>query len=168
MIKLPFSQQEHLPIFSTSLAKRNMCDSFRFRVRGRPEKYFLLAAWRRELHGLGPEFLLFDKHDYILFDKQFWSVSLCYGFLKLFLCSSIFDWQDQFLFSENSFWENNQPLLEQRCAYLQGEIMAESCWWVLNVIISILLKKGWFSYVRASLKRDEYHTYMAELSLQSL
>ena len=30
------------------------------------------------------------------------------------------------------------------------------------------LKKGWFSYVRVSLKRDECHIYMAKLSLQSL
>ena len=30
------------------------------------------------------------------------------------------------------------------------------------------LKKGWFSYVKVSLKRDEYHIYMAQLSLQSL
>ena len=29
------------------------------------------------------------------------------------------------------------------------------------------LKKGWFSYVRVSLKW-EYHIYMAQLSLQSL
>ena len=30
------------------------------------------------------------------------------------------------------------------------------------------LKKGWFCYVRVSLKRDEYNIYMAQLSLQSL
>ena len=41
-------------------------------------------------------------------------------------------------------------------------------WWVPNVIISILLKKGWFSYVRVSLKRDEFHIYMTQLSLQSI
>ena len=35
------------------------------------------------------------------FNLQFWSVYLCFGFN--FLCSSRFDWQDQFLFLENSF-----------------------------------------------------------------
>ena len=42
--------------------------------------------------------------------------------------------------------------------------MAESRLWVSNIKISILLKKGWFSNVRVSLKRDEYHIYMAQLS----
>ena len=40
--------------------------------------------------------------------------------------------------------------------------------WVCNAIISILLKKGWFSCVRVSLKRGEYHIYLAQPSLQSL
>ena len=30
------------------------------------------------------------------------------------------------------------------------------------------LKKGWFSYVRVSVKRDEYNICMAQLFLQSL
>ena len=46
--------------------------------------------------------------------------------------------------------------------------MAESGRWVSNIKISILLKKGWFSYVRVSLKQEEYHIYMAQLSLESL
>ena len=46
--------------------------------------------------------------------------------------------------------------------------MTEIRWWVSDIKISILLKKGWFYYVRASLKRDEYQIYMAQLSLQSL
>ena len=41
--------------------------------------------------------------------------------------------------------------------------MAESRRWVSNMKISILLKKGWFSYVRVSLKQEEYHIYMAQL-----
>ena len=46
--------------------------------------------------------------------------------------------------------------------------MAESRRWVSNMKISILLKKEWFSYVRVSLKQEECHIYMAQLSLQSL
>ena len=41
-IKLPFSQQEHLQIFPTSLAKSNTCPSLRFLVRERPGTFFLL------------------------------------------------------------------------------------------------------------------------------
>ena len=46
--------------------------------------------------------------------------------------------------------------------------MAESRRSVSNIKISILLKKGWLSYVRVSMKREEYHIYMAQLSLPSL
>ena len=45
--------------------------------------------------------------------------------------------------------------------------MAESRRWVSNMKISILLKKGWFCYVRVSLKQEEYYIYMTQLSLQS-
>ena len=45
--------------------------------------------------------------------------------------------------------------MEWRCVNLKGEIMAESRRWVSNIKISILLKKGWFSYVRVSLKLEE-------------
>ena len=45
--------------------------------------------------------------------------------------------------------------------------MAESRQWVSNIKVSILLK-GWFYYVRVSLKRDNYQIYMAQLSLQSI
>ena len=38
---------------------------------------------------------------------------------------------------------------------LKGEIMVESGRRVSNIKISILLKKGWFSYVRVSLKQEE-------------
>ena len=57
------------------------------------------------------------------------------------------------------------PKLEWLWVYLQGEIMAESRRWVLNVIISIVLKMGWFSYVRVFLKQDEYHIYSTQLAL---
>ena len=45
--------------------------------------------------------------------------------------------------------------------------MAESRLSVSNIKVSILLK-GWFYYVRVSLKRDNYQIYMAQLSLQSI
>ena len=48
-----------------------------------------------------------------------------------------------------------QPSLEWRCVNWQGETMAESGRWVSDIKISILLKKGWFSNVRASLKWEE-------------
>ena len=60
------------------------------------------------------------------------------------------------------------PKLEWLWVYLQGKIMAESSRWVLNVIISIVLKMGWFSDVRVFLKQDEYHIYSTQLSLQFL
>ena len=106
---------------------------------------------------------------------QFWSVYFCYGFIHLFLCSSRFDWENYFLLSGYSFSEeltsywhltfkvasfsgkNKKPSLEHRYLYLQGEVMGQSCWWVSNVIMSILLNKRWFSYIRGSLKQDEYH-----------
>ena len=47
---------------------------------------------------------------------------------------------------------NKQPSLEWRCVNWKGEIMAESGRRVSNIKISILLKKGWLSYVRVSLK----------------
>ena len=46
--------------------------------------------------------------------------------------------------------------------------MAESGQWVSNIKISILLKKGWFVNVRVSLKWEESHIYMAQLTLQYL
>ena len=60
------------------------------------------------------------------------------------------------------------PKLEWLWVYLQGKIMAESGRWVLNVIISIVLKMGWFSDVRVFLKQDEYHIFSTQLSLQFL
>ena len=64
--------------------------------------------------------------------------------------------------------ESKQTSLEWYYVYLWEEIMMESWQWVSNVTISILLKKGWFSYVKVSLKQEDYHIYMAPLSLQSL
>ena len=58
--------------------------------------------------------------------------------------------------------ENRQ--LEWRCVNLQGAIRAESHRSALNMKISIHLKKGWFSYVRVSLKQEEHHIYIIQLS----
>ena len=50
---------------------------------------------------------------------------------------------------------NKYASLEWCYVNLKGEIMAESGRWVSNVKNSILLKKGWFSCVIVSLKREE-------------
>ena len=63
---------------------------------------------------------------------------------------------------------NKQPSLEWRCVNWKREIMTESGRWVSNIKISILLEKGWFSNLRVFLKWEEYHIYMAQLTLQSL
>ena len=47
---------------------------------------------------------------------------------------------------------NKQPSLEWHCLNWKGEIMVGSDQSVSNIKISILLKKGWFSNVRVSLK----------------
>ena len=47
-------------------------------------------------------------------------------------------------------------------------MIAESYRWVCNIIISIVLKKGCFPYVRLYFKQGEYQIYLAQLSLQSL
>ena len=91
--------------------------------------------------------------------------------MQLFLRSSRFDWQNQFLFLENNFseelpsyWflalyatrfsdENKQPWLIWGCLNLSGEIMAESRQWVSNINFEV------------SLKREEYHVYMAPFTI---
>ena len=50
---------------------------------------------------------------------------------------------------------NKQPSLEWRCVNSKEEIMVESSAWLWNIKIPILLKKGWFSCVRVSLKRED-------------
>ena len=145
-----------------------MCASLQFCIRERPEKYLLLSAWRRELYGPRVHFLLFDRHEYTHTESSglyFWSAYLCSLFFKI--------WQNRFLFPEHSFSEelgsywlltlyvtsfsdvNKQPSREWRCVNWKGEIMAESGQWVSNIKLSILLKKGWFSNVRVSLKWEE-------------
>ena len=70
--------------------------------------------------------------------------------------------------SQDFLDENEQTSLQWGCINLQGDIIDESRRWVLNIKISVLLKKGWISYARVCLRRDEYHIYMAQLSLQFL
>ena len=56
--KVTFFSARTCPNFPTSLANLNMFASLRFRVRERPEKYFLLSAWGRELYVPGPQFFI--------------------------------------------------------------------------------------------------------------
>ena len=37
--------------------------------------------------------------------------------------------------------------------------MVESRWWVSDIKIFILLKKGWLSYVKVFFRREQYHNY---------
>ena len=59
------------------------------------------------------------------------------------------------IFFTSFFKCNKQLSLEWCCISSNGEIIAESCRWASNIKISILLKKGWLSYVRVSLKQEE-------------
>ena len=67
IIKLPFFSKNMSKFFPLPLPSKT-CPSLRFRVRKRPEKYFLLSAWHRELYGPGPELLyrLIDTNTYTL------------------------------------------------------------------------------------------------------
>ena len=159
-------------------------------VRERPEKYFLVSAWRTELYGPGPRFFVI-WYTWIYTHGIFQSVILVSIFIlrvyvtfslffKIWLTESILifrEWlfrETYFLLASNTIRhkifsdENKQPSLKWCRTDLQGEIMEESCRWVLNIKISILLKKRWFTYMKGSLKGDEYHIYMALLPLQSL
>ena len=46
--------------------------------------------------------------------------------------------------------------------------LVEWSWAATNIKIYILLKKEWVTYDKVSLKQDNYHISMAQLSLQSL
>ena len=48
IIKLPFSEQEHVQIFPF-LSPSKMCASLPFCVRERPEKYLLLSEWCKRI-----------------------------------------------------------------------------------------------------------------------
>ena len=104
MIKLPFSQQEHLQSFPTSLAKRSTCASIRFRVRD-PKNIFYYQRDVQNYTDQILDFSLFDKHEFK--HGIFWSVILVSIFMLrvyvAFFCCLRFDWQNQFSFSEDSF-----------------------------------------------------------------
>ena len=143
-----------------------MCASLRFRVRERPEKYFLLSAWRRcpQYFIIWPTWIYKRNLQVNIFMLGVYATFSL--FFKIWLTESIIILREQVfrvmycLLASNTTSqafsdENKQPSLEWHCIHFQGEIMGKSCRWVPNVAISILLKKGWFSFVRKSLKRDE-------------
>ena len=179
-IKLPFSQQKHLQIFATSLTKWSMCASLQFRVRERSEKYLLLTVWCRELSRPGTQ--LFSIWETWIYTQNLlicnYDQHIRFGFIKLFICSPRINWQNQFLlFRGNCFLfasNTHHKFFVIKISSLHWNATAYTCkeklWHKVAVEcqISILLKRGWFSYVRVFLKRDKYHIYMAQLSLQFL
>ena len=124
---------------------------------------------------------LFDKHEYL--QGIFQSVILVSIimlqfyvtfplFLKIWLTESI-------LISENGFSLPSNTLcykfflMKISSLHWNGSACtcSEKSWQQVAgeyVIISILLKKGWFSCVRVSLKWDEYQICIVQFSLQSL
>ena len=64
MTKLPFSQQEHLQIFPTSLAMLIMCASLRFCVRERPKNIFCYQRDVKNYTDQVLDFLLFVRYEY--------------------------------------------------------------------------------------------------------
>ena len=124
-----FINHEKVTFFS---AKRSPYSShIPCQIKNVPKNIFYYQCDRENCTDQVLNFLLYSRHKYIPTESshlQFWSVYLCHGFMQLFLCSSRFDWQTQFLFSENSFseelayyWlltpyvspdENRQPSLE--------------------------------------------------------
>ena len=176
IIKLAFSQQQHVQIFPLPSPSKTCAFPFDFALDRDPKNIFYCQRDVENYTDQVFNFLLFDKHEYIHTESsglRFWSAYLCYGFIEPALSSSIFDWQNRFIFRENSFSEelafywlltfyvtsfsdvNKQPSPEWRCVNWTGEIMVESSRWVSNIKISIILKKGWFSKVRVSLKWEE-------------
>ena len=53
--------------------------------------------------------------------------------------------------------ENNRPSMKWGCTDLQGETMAESCRWVSNIKISVLLKKGWCQSILETRRLSHLH-----------
>ena len=141
--KVTFFSARTSPIFPTSLAKWNMCTSLWFHVRERPEKYFVLSAWCRELCGSGPRFLLFDKHEYI--HGIFWSVILVSVFmlqvyvtfslfLKIWLTESILVFREWlfigtcFLFASNTL-HHKFFLMKTSSLHCAAYTCKEKLWW---------------------------------------
>ena len=105
------------------------------------------------------------------------------GLCNFCLCSSRFDWQNKL---ENSFSEehaSNWLLTLYIISFFQWKKAAFTGMalhklvgsnYDRKLLVSIKhenlhsFKKGWFPYVRVSLKQEEYHIYPAQLSLQFL
>ena len=116
--------------------------------------------------------LILDKYQYT--NGIFWSAilsSIFIFFLKDLIdrinsYSHRIDFQSNLLLIgfQHSAWkvfsnENKQPSLEWRCVHLLGEIMAENCWWVLKVVISILFKgDSLMSELSESIKKGKFVT----------
>ena len=65
MIKLPFSQQEHFQIFSTSLANRTYALPFDFSLERDPKTIFHCQCEIKNYTDQVLDFLLYDTHEYI-------------------------------------------------------------------------------------------------------
>ena len=154
-----------------------MCASLRFQVRERSKKYLLLPAWHKELYGPGPQFFcysigmnIYTQNLLVSNSGQHTYVAGLFNFF--FVLQDLIDWIvsyfQRIVFQRNllliSFYHstsqvfsdvNKQSSLKWHCINWKGGIMAESGRWLSNIKISILLKKGWFSNVRVSLKWEE-------------
>ena len=121
-------------------------------------------------------FLFFDQHEYIYTESsvcnsgQYTYITGLFNFF--FVLQDLIDIND-FYFqriaiqsnllligfwrsTSQVFFRSNQQLSQEwRCVNSKGETMAESGRWISNIKTSILSRKGWFSYVRVSLKPEE-------------
>ena len=117
---------------------------------------------------------------YHLINKYTYNISVCNSgryiyvtsLFNFFLCSSRFDWQNQFLFSEKSFSEELASfwlLTLNVASFFRGRRNNSGKLPVSMQCHNLhSFKEGLFSYIRVSLKQDAYHIYLAQLSLQSL
>ena len=107
MIKLPFLSK-NMSKFSPLLSPSKTCAlPFDFTLEQDPKNIFYYQCNVENYTDQVLNFLLFDGHEYIMnlafcnSGQYTYVMSLC----NFFLCSSRFDWQNQFLFPENSFSE---------------------------------------------------------------
>ena len=171
-VKLPFSQQEYLQIFQLPLPSKTCVLPSHFLLERDTKSIFYYQHDMENCTYQALDFLLLDKYEYRQGIFQLILVSV----LNLF-CFSRFYWQNRFLFSDNSILEELvshwlQALyitgfFQWKYAAFTGMSLV-TYWWLSNVIIYILVNKGWFSYVRVFLKLDKCHICVALLSLKSL
>ena len=108
IIKLPFSEQEHVQIFPFPSPSKT-CASLPFCARERPEKYLLLSEWCKRIIQTRSSIFCY------LIDMNIYTQNLpvcnsgqhtyVTGLFNFFLCSSRFDLQNRFLFPESNFLE---------------------------------------------------------------